>query len=452
MRQAVLLYLAGIAMLLGAPSVPAEGENLSHYGFEPGQKLVYTSAGESKGDSSHRGSSTITTVTMIRKLPESGHWLAFAAREKERWYDYGSERQEQPAQTETAFWEISPDGHHKQPEKVGFFTPDLYFPALPRTDAELTEGWDGPEDVFGDYYSYKTAGSAEEGVFRFEATRVSKLNKIYGSEITYEYTFDREKKIITRQVSTVRQTYGFNSKGTSERTLDTNRILPEQEFAALRRDINAYRETKDSYKEMVKSPEEPDPNYEEKLASARLALDQALQMAETDVVRGILKEDLKEHDRFKNHRLNRSNEFEEILDRPTPEWTAESLDGKSYSTDGLRGQVVVLDFWYRGCGWCIRAMPQINQLTEDFKDAPVQILGMNKDRDISDAEFVHEKMELKYPTLKAEHVPEKYGVRGYPTLIIIDEEGVVRDVHVGWRKDLRKVVGQSIRDLLETEG
>jgi hypothetical protein len=57
-------------------------------------------------------------------------------------------------------------------------------------------------------------------------------------------------------------------------------------------------------------------------------------------------------------------------------------------------------------------------------------------------------MALKYPTLKAEKQPEKFSVRGFPTLIIIDPKGRVHDVHVGYSPTLRKDVGKQIQELL----
>src|SRR5262249_2298317 len=97
----------------------------------------------------------------------------------------------------------------------------------------------------------------------------------------------------------------------------------------------------------------------------------------------------------------------------------------------------------------IRAMPQINQLTQDFKDQPVAVLGMNIDKDEKDALFVIDKMKLAYPSLKAEGMPEKYGVQGYPTLIILDQKGKVADVHVGYWPTLRADVAKSLKRLLE---
>jgi hypothetical protein len=73
---------------------------------------------------------------------------------------------------------------------------------------------------------------------------------------------------------------------------------------------------------------------------------------------------------------------------------------------------------------------------------------MNTDRDERDARFVVEKMKLAYPVLKAEGLPQQYGVQGFPTLIIIDPLGKVHDIHVGYSPTLREDVGRSVRGLL----
>ena len=74
---------------------------------------------------------------------------------------------------------------------------------------------------------------------------------------------------------------------------------------------------------------------------------------------------------------------------------------------------------------------------------------MNTDRKEEDALFVVEKMELNYANLKATGLPEKYHVQGFPTLIILDQQGVIRDVHVGYSPTLRDEVVQSVNQLLK---
>ena len=114
----------------------------------------------------------------------------------------------------------------------------------------------------------------------------------------------------------------------------------------------------------------------------------------------------------------------EVMDKPAADWDLEGLDGKKHSLPDYRGKVVVLDFWYRGCGWCIKAMPQLNALADRFPSRPVAVLGMNTDQNEADAKLV-DAIGLKYATLRADGIPEKYGVQGFPTLILIDREGKV---------------------------
>ena len=76
------------------------------------------------------------------------------------------------------------------------------------------------------------------------------------------------------------------------------------------------------------------------------------------------------------------------------------------------------------------------------------VLGMNNDDDEKDARFVVDAMQLTYSVLKATDVPAKYNVHGFPTLIIIDQEGKVHDVHIGYSKTLRADISKIIKELL----
>ena len=121
------------------------------------------------------------------------------------------------------------------------------------------------------------------------------------------------------------------------------------------------------------------------------------------------------------------------------------LDGKEHALADYRGKVVVMDFWYRGCGWCVKAMPQMNALAEQYAGKPVAILGMNNDAKMEDARFVADVMALKYGTILVDRdFPGKCGVQGFPTVIVVDPEGKVRDLHVGYSADLREKLAKSI--------
>ena len=71
-----------------------------------------------------------------------------------------------------------------------------------------------------------------------------------------------------------------------------------------------------------------------------------------------------------------------------------------------RGKIVVLDFWSRGCDWCIRALPQIGQVADDLKAEPVVVLGLALDGKVEDSRLVVEKLGIHYPVLQARDVRE----------------------------------------------
>jgi thiol-disulfide isomerase/thioredoxin len=110
--------------------------------------------------------------------------------------------------------------------------------------------------------------------------------------------------------------------------------------------------------------------------------------------------------------------------------------------------VLVLDFWYRGCGWCMRAMPQVKEVAKHYRGRPVAVFGMNNDRKEEDARFVVEKMALEYPVLRSDELPARYGVTGFPTLVVIDQEGKIADVHIGYSDHLFEDVTATVDRLL----
>ena len=99
-------------------------------------------------------------------------------------------------------------------------------------------------------------------------------------------------------------------------------------------------------------------------------------------------------------------------------------------------------------------MPQIKQLADDFKDEPVAILGMNSDENVADAQTVIDVFKLPlYPTLKnavdgnttqaASRI--QYSIQGFPTLVLIDQQGIVRHFHVWLHADAARRYDARIR-------
>ncbi|HRE79825.1 MAG TPA: redoxin domain-containing protein [Opitutaceae bacterium] len=126
-----------------------------------------------------------------------------------------------------------------------------------------------------------------------------------------------------------------------------------------------------------------------------------------------------------------------------PDFETTTLDGKAIRLADFKGKVVILDFWATWCGPCMTAMPHTQKVAAEYKDQGVVVLGScTSDTRAAFERWVKTNQE-KYPDIiwshdKAERGATRashaqYGVSGIPTQFIIDREGKVVDIVIGYR-------------------
>ncbi len=257
--------------------------------------------------------------------------------------------------------------------------------------------------------------------------------------------------IITTVESETSQDYGFHLKGTGRIKLQSDKMLPAQKAAELGSECDRLFTTMQKYQELVTQAESDPGQCDDDLERARALLKTATDSAKSELVRSKLQGMLDGHANRAAYARKSARRLAGVLNKPAADWTSTDLAGKSVKLEDFRGKVVVMDFWYRGCGWCMFAMPQVKQLADDYKGQPVVFLGMNTDRNPADAQVVVKTFGLDYPTIRAEGIPEKYGVEGFPTLVIVDPAGIVREFHVGFSPTLRDDMSRRIKQLLPGE-
>jgi len=139
--------------------------------------------------------------------------------------------------------------------------------------------------------------------------------------------------------------------------------------------------------------------------------------------------------------------------QPAPDFTLpDILEGKPAITlSTLRGKTVYVDFWASWCAPCLRSMPLINELYAQYKDRGFEVIAINVDDPIEDGrEFLLETpLDYLIAADTDNEVLEQYGVRGMPTSFLIDSEGIVRMVHVGFRENDIQVIEAAVTPLLD---
>ena len=122
---------------------------------------------------------------------------------------------------------------------------------------------------------------------------------------------------------------------------------------------------------------------------------------------------------------------------PAPEVSFELADGTTVALDELRGSVVALDFWATWCIPCRPAMQELEALHEEFADEGLRVFGLRL-YDSGDATAYLEELGVSYPigdgaTLESPLAIDRYGL---PTLYVLDREGRVVDLFIGFNAEL----------------
>lgn len=116
-----------------------------------------------------------------------------------------------------------------------------------------------------------------------------------------------------------------------------------------------------------------------------------------------------------------------------PDFTLTALDGSEYRLSDLRGQIVLLNFWATWCGPCLIEMPLLEEQYKQYKDDGLIVLAVN-DGESRDRvrEFAEENL-LDIPLLldPGSVVQRRYQIRGYPSSVFVDRDGLVEFVHIG---------------------
>jgi thiol-disulfide isomerase/thioredoxin len=355
-------------------STPAAGaEDLPRYDLRVGRVLSYSYESEAKKEdgTAANGTRSDTRATVLAANADGSRRVVVRSAHR-----FG----EQPEEVNVAMFDVFPDG---RATPVGRWTPDVsvtaVFPPLPPDAAAAKGSWKGPREWNGTVITYTAAPSQAGDEFAFTAVGDGPITRVYA--VTHKHTnrFDRRKGVIVAGESELTQGYG--NKKTSR---GTNKLVKEETIDAARAARMAEEYAKlfeaDAACVALLTRINDEPGEAEKLAARSK---EVLAAAAKDVKDPEVAAEFQR--RIKLHAENGGYDVEDakrrlaLIGKPLEDWQAADLDGKKWSREGLKGKVVVMDFWYRGCGWCMFAMPQLKEIAANYKGRDVVVLGMNTD-------------------------------------------------------------------------
>lgn len=149
---------------------------------------------------------------------------------------------------------------------------------------------------------------------------------------------------------------------------------------------------------------------------------------------------------------------ERLVNEPIPRFEMTDVHGNTLTSEGLKGKVVLIDFWATWCGPCVAATPMVQALHEKYGDKGLVVIGANlwetdenNQPAISPDKAAAYAKEHNYTftfTYGNEALAQEVGITGIPTMLVVDTRGIVRKVVVGYGPGVQGDLDATIKPLL----
>jgi peroxiredoxin len=118
--------------------------------------------------------------------------------------------------------------------------------------------------------------------------------------------------------------------------------------------------------------------------------------------------------------------------------------------DAIGRKALLLDFWSVFCQSCLKEMPFLRTLHERYGAAGLEIVGVNTDffpRARIESFMKKTGLDLPYPLIhdRDQSLSKLFSVEALPVLVLIDSEGWIRMVHLGYRPDDEDDIERRVR-------
>jgi len=144
-------------------------------------------------------------------------------------------------------------------------------------------------------------------------------------------------------------------------------------------------------------------------------------------------------------------EVKRLKGEPFPPFTLTTLDGKVVASEDTKGKILLVNFWFTRCKPCILEMPEMNEMVEEFQDEEIIFIAPTFDSHEQVSKFLR-KRDFDYQSIPdAKDFCLEMNVRSFPTHFIVNQEGVIDKVVVGYSSLTVKTLRKSIRKLLKPE-
>ena len=114
-----------------------------------------------------------------------------------------------------------------------------------------------------------------------------------------------------------------------------------------------------------------------------------------------------------------------------PDFTAETVGGGSVSVGDGEAGATMLVFFATWCPHCQREAPVMSELESQYDDLQLVMVGIDAQDNPDKVRQFAEEYDIESPAVYEPLLGSEYGVSGYPTVYVLDENNKVVGAHSG---------------------
>jgi thiol-disulfide isomerase/thioredoxin len=114
-----------------------------------------------------------------------------------------------------------------------------------------------------------------------------------------------------------------------------------------------------------------------------------------------------------------------------PGFTAETVGGGSVSVGDGEAGATMLVFFATWCPHCQREAPVMSELESQYDDLQLVMVGIDAQDNPDKVRQFAEEYDIESPAVYEPLLGSEYGVSGYPTVYVLDENNKVVGAHSG---------------------
>ena len=144
---------------------------------------------------------------------------------------------------------------------------------------------------------------------------------------------------------------------------------------------------------------------------------------------------------FKDILYRIGNEKECYRGLKFPDFELSSINGETISNQTIEGKVTVINFWFTACPPCLEEIPKFNRLINEInnrRNEEIVFIAPSSDDEETILKFLKQYGELRsiiLPNALSFFRTTLASKSGFPTTIVVDKSGNIKEYHSGGIND-----------------